>query len=316
MKKFIITVDTEGDNLWNSTITRTGLKEITTFNARSLFRFQKLCEQYQFIPTYLATYEMTNDRYFINLGREALRNNKCEIGMHMHAWNTPPLIMLPYNSRGNHPYIGEFEKKIQWEKMKYLTKFLEDTFQTNIKSFRSGRWYLDTFTLKCLKKLNYLVDCTITPGVSWDSDLGNSMYGIDYSRNKLNKMYELSSKNINKVGKSGIYEVPPTIMGKYEIRNFKIQKKYIWLRPNGDNLKEMLWIVEKNKRNKDVDYLEFMIHSSELAAGLNPNFRSKQSIEKLYSQLNILFFEISKDYQGFGLSEYVKEKSIIRGNKL
>lgn len=37
----------------------------------------------------------------------------------------------------------------------------------------------------------------------------------------------------------------------------------IWLRPGRDNLKDMLWIIEKNRRG-DGDYLMFMLHSSEL----------------------------------------------------
>ena len=54
MKKFIITVDTEGDNLW-------GYKEgdtITTNNALYIPRFQELCENYGFKPVYLTNYEM------------------------------------------------------------------------------------------------------------------------------------------------------------------------------------------------------------------------------------------------------------------
>lgn len=48
MKHFIITVDTEGDNLWEY---KKGTP-IGTENAKYLPRFQSLCEKYGFKPVY------------------------------------------------------------------------------------------------------------------------------------------------------------------------------------------------------------------------------------------------------------------------
>jgi hypothetical protein len=49
---FLITVDTEGDNLWARP------RELTTHNAAWLPRFQALCERYGLKPTYLTAWEM------------------------------------------------------------------------------------------------------------------------------------------------------------------------------------------------------------------------------------------------------------------
>lgn len=306
MKKFIITVDTEGDDLWTKKITKAGLKKIETTNAQNLERFQLLCEKYGFVPTWLVNYEMSQSEVFQQLGRSVCKENKAEIGMHMHAWNNPPIEHLPYNPRGTHTYIGEYPKKIQWEKMKYLACTLEDIFQVPVTSFRSGRWYLDEFTLKCLKKLGFMADCTVTPGISWGEYIGNHLYGTDYSKDKLKGCYQLSDRNIHKAGASGIYEVPPTILRRMRFTAFHVEVKYEWLRPNGKNLKEMLWIVDKVSRNPQIDYIEFMIHSSELSAGANPIFKSKMSIERLYEDLEVLFAEVSKKYVGVSLSDYVR----------
>ena len=80
------------------------------------------------------------------------------------------------------------------------------------------------------------------------------------------------------------------------------------LRPNGYNLRELLYVVKCNLRS-DQDYLMFMIHSSELMPGGSPTFPTEQSIEKLYKDLEILFERISKDYKGATLREYVDAKS-------
>lgn len=52
MKRFIVTVDTEGDNLWEW---KPG-DNITTYNSRFVDRFQCLCEEFGFIPVYLCSY--------------------------------------------------------------------------------------------------------------------------------------------------------------------------------------------------------------------------------------------------------------------
>ena len=307
-KKFIITIDTEGDDLWNKKITKYGLKEISTENAKNLERFQLLCEKFDFVPTYLVNYEMSMAQPFVEMARSALRDGRMEIGMHMHAWNSPPIQHLPYNPRGTHTYIGEYSKRLQWEKMRYLTMHLEDVFQVSITSHRSGRWWFDEFVLKCLKKLGYLVDCTVTPYVSWGNQIGNRLYGVDYSGDRYKGEYMLSGRDIHKKGKSGIYEVPPTILTRFKVDFPKVKRSVEWFRPTGNNLNEMLWMKEKIKGHPCLDYLQFMFHSSELTFGTNPTFRSKSSIEKLYCDLEVLFDEISRDYIGIGITKYIIEK--------
>lgn len=309
-KYFIITIDTEGDDLWTYKCTRYGLKDILVTNENGLERFQILCEKYGFIPTWLVNYEMSQAPLFRELGRSAMMQGKAEIGMHMHAWNNPPIEHLPFNPKGDHPYIGEYSQKLQWEKMKFLKGTLEDVFECPITSFRDGRWYMDEFLLKCLKKLGILVDCSVTPGISWANNIGNHMYGTDYSRDKFKGYYQLNSKDIHKVGRTGIYEVPPTVISKVQISPFKMEVKKIWLRPDGHNLEEMLWIVNRMSKNRDIDYIEFMIHSSELYPGVNPTFKTKKSIDILYRDMDILFHEISKNYVGIGLSDYIRTKQL------
>lgn len=90
-KYFMITVDTEGDNLWEW---KEGMPLLTK-NTDFLPRFQDLCNTYHFIPTWFCNWEMVNDSKFVSFARENLENGQCEIGMHLHAWNTPPFYELP-----------------------------------------------------------------------------------------------------------------------------------------------------------------------------------------------------------------------------
>ena len=170
---FIITIDTEGDNLWSVTDIK---QSVSVQNAKYLFRFQELCEKYGFISTYLTNYEMANAPAMTELGREGLKKGTLEIGAHVHAWNQPPyypLLKRPGN-RGK-PYLGEYPRKVIKRKIEYLTHTLEDTFQCPITSHRGGRWYLNHDIVFELRNLGYIVDCSCTPGVDWSKNPGWSI---------------------------------------------------------------------------------------------------------------------------------------------
>ena len=61
MKKLIITIDTEGDDLWSW---KQG-DAITTNNTLFLDRFQMLCNKYNFFPVWLTNYEMIQDDRYV-----------------------------------------------------------------------------------------------------------------------------------------------------------------------------------------------------------------------------------------------------------
>lgn len=314
MKKwFVITVDTEGDNLWEPYQTESGCREITTENAKYLPRFQSLCERYGYIPTYLTNYEMAMDDCFVEMAREGLRRKKLEIGMHLHAWNTPPIYELPFNPKGHNAYAGEFPVDILGEKMYNLVALLKDTFQCEIRSHRGGRWYLDTNICRSLIELGVTTDCTVTPGCNWNSAIGNHMGGTDY-REFPDDIYRIDPDTLRE-GQTGLFEIPPTIVSAapfkirlpQDIKDLKsmVDKKRVWMRPNGHNLYNLLYIAEEcNKRNK---YIEFMIHSSELMPGGSPTFKNERSIERLYKHLDILFRTLKGyGYEGCMLSEMAR----------
>lgn len=305
-KKFIITIDTEGDNLWKVRNSEKSLSRITNKNGAYLERFQVLCEKYGFVPTYLTNYEMALSEPLQELAKAGLKDKKLEIGMHLHAFNSPPLYSLPDRRGGNKAYAGEYPAHILEQKVDYLTKLLEDTFQTPIKSHRGGRWYLDRKYVEILTQKGYIVDCTVTPGLSWHNTAGQTKdsRGTDY------RLFPRRIYDISKDRKSQLIEVPVTIKSNLNLKacfhpcTFKqgivVHK---WFRPTGNNLEEMKKIVDWNRKMRE-PYIEFMIHSSELMPGGSPTFGSERQIEKLYCDLEELFSYMRNDYTGIGLTEF------------
>jgi hypothetical protein len=163
---FLITIDTEGDNLWQKN------DSITTENAKYLPRFQAVCEKYGFKPVYLTNYEMAIDPFFIEFGQDVIARGTAEIGMHLHAWNSPPETPLTDNDWRYKPYLIEYSDALMREKVDFMTKLLQDTFQTKMRSHRAGRWAFDERYARLLVEYGYEVDCSVTPKVNWKTAKG------------------------------------------------------------------------------------------------------------------------------------------------
>ena len=319
MKHFIITIDTEGDNLWEHRLENT----ITTENARYVPRFQNLCEKYNFKPVYLVNYEMALNDYFVDFAKNTLANNACEIGIHLHAWNNPPYYELPKASDNyGLPYLIEYPLATMRKKFTLMYELLKKRIDTEITSHRSGRWAMNRDYYDILIENNIKVDCSVTPHVSWMNTKGLSpgSKGPDYI-----KCPEKPFKIKHSLKEGSLTEVPVSIRmsrhfsidaakllhPRYALSTITniIKGKPLWLRPNGNNLSEMLTLINCIK-NSDSDYLMFMLHSSELMPGGSPKFRTEASIETLYYHLNILFNKISNSFIGITLKNYVSAKNL------
>lgn len=306
MKSFIITIDTEAENQWNKD------GAIATENAKYVPRFQELCEKYNFIPVWLTNYEMAMDDYFVSYMKPKAIDGKCEIGMHLHAWSTPPEYEIP-NVTDERPYLIEYPVDIMEKKIKTMTFVIEDRFGIRPVSHRSGRWAMNEEYFRLLDKYGYMVDCSVTPGISWKTHLGKSgVPGSDYSK-------EINTANMTS---SGILEVPLSCKRMHmfipdSIRRFRnvigetkrlITGRTQWLRVDNTVSSTGAKRLAESLSNENSDYMMFMIHSSELMPGGNPTFQSKEDIEWLYTQLDELFGLIKKmGYEGRSLKDYAKE---------
>lgn len=317
MKKqnsFIITIDTEGDNIWSAK------EHVTTKNSAFVWRFQDLCESYNFKTTWLVNYEMARDQRFVDFGRDILRRNVGEIGMHLHAWNSPPHKPLSETDWREMPFLIEYSTEVMREKIEFMTDLLEDTFGTKMRSHRAGRWAMDSRYLAILAELGYECDCSVTPLVDWSmhSRSASGRDGINYTAYPV-RPYFMDDVDLSQPGHS-LLQVPMTIrmlqwpfVGKLAQQfpraslprrtlNYFFREK-AWMRPDGRNLRAMLRL-EQQVRMEGCEHLEFMLHSSELMPGGSPTFKNNAAIERLYGDLNVLFKRIAEFWKGDTISEF------------
>lgn len=311
---FLVTVDTEGDNLWAKPRT------ITTRNAAFLPRFQALCERYGIKPTYLVNHEMACCGTFREFARDILRRGAGEIGMHLHAWNSPPVVPLTLDDFRAQPYLIEYPEPVMREKVRRLTGLLEETFGVKMRSHRAGRWSLNETYARILVEHGYRVDCSVTPHVSWRQHLGDPAQrgGTDYSSFPSHP-YFMDLDDISRPGPSPLLEVPVTIVARGAsvlrrlppaIRERRTVRRIlarvsppVWLRPRRGNLDALLRVVARAIRRR-TPYLQMMLHSSELMPGGSPTFESEEAVEELHETLERLFETIKGRYAGRTLTEF------------
>ncbi|WP_213992471.1 deacetylase [Sodalis sp. dw_96] len=312
---FIITIDTEGDNLWRNH------EQILTRNALFLPRFQALCEKFGFKPVYLTNYEMAMDNEYVEFAKDVIARGHGEVGMHLHAWNSPPLVDLTGDDGRHKPYLIDYSNEMIIAKVRFQTQLLEETFQTKMLSHRAGRWALNEFYVKVLIENGYRIDCSVTPRVDWRRSPGapQGRGGTNYIGFP-DQAYFIDPENIAAAGDSPLLEVPMSTRYKHPgwvntvktlydtLRGKQRTPSVHWLRPQGGNVANMQLVVD-TMLARGSDYVEFMLHSSELMPGGSPTFTDEAAIERLYADMEQLFEWLKGRVVGMTLAEFYQKKT-------
>jgi len=291
MKPFFITIDTEGDSLWDNP----NIAKIKTDNVLWIPKFQELCERYDFIPIWLTDYEIIKDKRFVNYIKEKNKKGLCEVGMHVHARNNPPICFLEQENDNQGAYLIEYPEDIMRKKVNFLKTLIETELECKVLTHRAGRWALDDKYISILADEGIKYDCSITPGITWIKNPGITPGSCGSDYRNVERFRHMLDKNVIEYPMS-IYECKKLILPNDLKARSMLKSVYhylncskIWLRPNGDNnLNEMKYILDTAIKN-DYEYVEFMIHSSELMPGGSPNFKTEESISELFVLMDKLF---------------------------
>jgi hypothetical protein len=312
---FLITIDTEADNEWECR------ERPTTKNASFLPRFQNLCERYGLRPTWLVNHDMATDPTFVSFGHDVLARDAGEIGMHLHAWRSPPMdVSITENDAKHATYLIEYPGDTIRAKVAYMTRLLRETFETEITSHRAGRWALDEVYAHALADCGYTVDCSVTPGISWRGCPGapSGQGGSDYTGFP-HAPYFMDLDEISRPGNSQLLQVPmtihhvvsPALLSLFAAPDRVRHKLSTWLMPVGTRRDKCRKALEKSLARSD-QVLMFAIHSSELMPGGSPTFRDEAAIEDLYVELDRLFQMAAETCIPMTLREYREQVATDR----
>jgi hypothetical protein len=332
MMKFILTIDTEGDNQWDHGIA------LTSENIRFIPRFQELCNKFSVKPTYLVTSEICEDVYARMIFSEYISNDLAEIGTHLHSWTTPPFLDkdgFRFNDP-QHIYASELPEELLEMKLQNITDQIESAFGKRPLSYRSGRYGFNEFIAQSLANKNYLVDTSVTPYTDWTFNKGLSTghggpdflektphpYVYEYNKNylveipvtvlpvafPLNKSRAFAIHYFRNVDKSFFLKV---------LRKILFKNQPLWLRPfDWVNINMFETLLKEAFRNK-LPYIVMMFHSSELMPGCSMYWKDGEAIDRLYTLLTDFFKLLNQNnIPSLTLTEaakeFIKENDLIR----
>lgn len=254
-------------------------------NVRALPRLAEVCRELGVEPTYLCDYPVATVPESRAILAELAQAGGCELGTHMHPWNTPPYDGIP-GSDVDERTVPCYGHELGVERFRNKMESVHEavTALTGVPpiSFRAGRFGLDGPTLAVLPELGYRVDTSVTPMVHHLEDGGPDF------RRAPHRAYRPSRHDICAEGDLPIAEIPVSI-GLTRGWPLGLQRAYArvprWTKVRGLLSRDFLGLVDFGwlyparfeldvmKRVADglvargMTYLNVFLHSSELMPG-------------------------------------------------
>jgi hypothetical protein len=288
--KLIVTVDTEEEGLWSNSFQSSGN---TVNNVQGVPAFQSICENHKLAPVYLINSPVIEDQQACELLKEINDRDTCEIGCHIHPWNTPP---VEENTTAYRSYLCNLDTDIQKSKLEQVTTEIHNRFGKTPTSFRAGRYGLDLNGASFLEDLGYKVDSSVCPFTDYSADGGPDFRGYPW------KPYYIGDKfNQPAEHRTDLLEVPVSfgfnwkqfdsafrldetlgtpIFNKLRLRGIlsrlNILKK-IKFSPEKHSSQD-LQILADIYSSQNAPALVMMFHSSSLQPGYSPYVKSKEDL--------------------------------------
>jgi hypothetical protein len=287
-----VTIDTEEDN-WSDYDSKPVLSNIP-----KLRELQRLFDRYGVRPTYLVSYPVAADKESVSILRTFLEDGRCEIGAHLHTWNTPP---FEEEKIVRNTMLFNLEKGLQRKKIESLHGKIHEGFRIEPVTFRSGRWGFDQSVAENLHRFGYRVDTSVSPYMNW-----NRCHGPDFSRRT--PMPQKICFDPNGSPDSHILEVPATIgflQEDFDLCNSCLQTisnsglkhlrlrgildrlhiiNKVWLSPESDDADKMVRLA-KMFIKKGYSILNMFFHSPSLRYGLTHFTRTEEEEKRLIGRI-------------------------------
>jgi len=296
----LVTIDVEPDNVWADTHSQ------QYENIKRLPLFHNLCRDYQIRPTYLVSWSIASNAVCLGILEGLLRLGDCEIGIHPHLWETPPIIDKDRTKRAT---VGpDYSVDILQEKIASLVDLIRQRFGQP-SSHRAGRWGIDPRQIRILTDLGICVDSSVIPGVDWSST------GILDHSSAPSEPYFISENDIFERRVSGLLEVPCTIKPGLRLSGLE-KNRYVakliaktghgsqWLRATPmKTAREMIQTCQWAEQH--TGYFNLMTHSSELMVNGSPYWKTDADIDHHFSLYRELFrWWRQHDVKSMTLSEF------------
>ena len=280
--QLIVVIDTEEEFDWNKPVDR---RSTSVVSMQYIHRVQDIFDDYGIKPCYVIDYPIASQQEAYQYLVEIFKDNRCEIGAHLHPWVTPPETeeLISINT-----YPGNLVQSLEYEKLKNLTHVINQNFDFQPTIYKAGRYGFGPNTEVILKQLGYQIDLSYCPAFNHGSDGGPDYSGahaepfwFDNDKNLLE--IPISGSFVGNAGTAskGLYKLAqgyerfklPGILSKLDIVD------RLALTPEGYTPEEHVKITKFLYR-KGVRTFTWSFHSPTVMPGTTPYVENEQDVKK------------------------------------
>jgi hypothetical protein len=295
---FTMTVDTEEEWDW-TTGWPTGNLSVT--NVRQLPQFQDLCERFGVATTYFVNQAVLDDPTARQTMLALAGRERVEVGMHIHPWNTPPLV--PNGPvRARETYLHNLPDDVILAKLHSVyDRFVRLGWRPT--SFRGGRYSSGRIVQQFLRDQGFRADASVVPYTTWREDGAPDYRQRGLSPVRLPPRFS---------GDASLWEVPLTLgfthrpfpfwgrccelVERTWLRKLRLigladrigLLRKVWLNFEEPMGRQMLPFLRMLRR-MELPCICFTVHSSSLVAGSNPYARTPADVERIFARMREVF---------------------------
>lgn len=306
--KLAVTIDVEEEGLFQGSYDRFDCK---VTNVPALYKLDPIFAEFGIRPTLLLTYQVVRSAPSHEMIYDLRDRWNAEIGAHLHHWNTPPFLELPYPDPVPSDLIPHDILASKVDNL--LTAF--DGIGVIPVSFRMGRFDIGCNMLSVLAKTTIRVDSSIAP-------MRREYGGPDHLAAPI-EPYFPDPLNVSLPGDSDILEAPITVVPVIphlgiSLERIRTQSSFMestisWLgshlfsipvQPMWTGLRRMKAgvLIHRSRGGK---VLTLFFHSSELMPGGSPKNPSTHHVEGFLKKLRefLLWLYKTDSVESITLSE-------------
>jgi glycosyltransferase involved in cell wall biosynthesis len=254
---------------------------------RSQGAAQRIFDHFDIVPTYLVDYAVASQREGYAPLLEFLAAKSCEIGAQLHPWINPPIAeeLIERNS-----FPGNLPEPLEREKIRVLTRTIEDNFGVQPILYRSGRYGMGPNTAHIISALNYKIDCSVLPLRDLRAGFGPDFRHAPTQPHWLgpsNQLLEIpvttgiagwlseSGRHLRSAVFTPLAERLriPGILARLQLLN------RIRLSPEGNSLAEARRLTRTLRRRDDQQIFVLTYHSPSLEPGNTPYVRTRRELQ-------------------------------------
>jgi hypothetical protein len=326
---FLVTIDTEEEWDWSA---GRPVRNPAVSNIRRLPRFQQLCDRYAIRPTYFCNLAVLENRESRATIQEIAAAEGVEIGMHIHPWNTPPLV-----GESQPSVRSTFLHNLPADAIRAKFNSVYDAFlQMGMRpsSFRGGRYSSGGVVQECLLERQFVADCSVVPFTHWPDEGAPDYRHRDLFPQRLDQPCA-DGKALWEIPLTLAYSRPPFRLWQ---RCFDVIESTFLKRLRLIGLAERIGLVRKVWLNFEiadpydwtsfwnllrrlgVPYICFTVHSSSLAAGPGPYTRSQADEDRIFGQIETVFAALRREREfapltASELAQHLEQQYACAGNQ-